>query len=282
MEQQQAYDPLMGFNPMEREPSSNSGGGKRLPVSDSKGHLVVITGHETKALKTAANGSRMVFSLKIVEGPMQGKEAEHSENLGHVDETPRRIAEERVTAILRVCGLRTQVQNPHVDFYNKPFRMVVDYQDGHAPGMPDAKGYTEVTKILDFAGREPADPQAGIGGQQQQGQQQVMANPAAQQQQVQPFQGQANPQNQQQQVQQQMPQHAVQQTPPMNQQQLAQTQHAMQTAASAAPAGPTNFDPAGMQQQQMQQQMPQQQMQQQGQQFQGQPGAAQEMPSFLK
>jgi len=94
------HDPLLGFDPMAQDPSRNTGGSKGLPPSDSKGHLVVITGHEMKQLSTKENGNRIEFSLLVVgEGPFKGKTGTHSENIGHVDEVPREIAASRVTAI---------------------------------------------------------------------------------------------------------------------------------------------------------------------------------------
>jgi len=146
------HDPLLGFDPMAQDPSRNTGGGRGLPPSDSKGHLVVITGHEMKQLSTKENGNRIEFSLLVVgEGPFKGKTGTHSENIGHVDEVPREIAASRVTAICRCVGLRAAIQNPQVDLYNKPFRMVFDYQDGHDAGPKTAtnKGYTECKKIFD-------------------------------------------------------------------------------------------------------------------------------------
>lgn len=162
------HDPLLGFDPMAQDPSRNTGGSRGLPPSDSKGHLVVITGHEMKQfVKNPEDGNRIVFSLLVVgEGPFKGKTGTHSENIGHVIEQNREIAAAKVTAICRCVGLRTAIQNPQVDLYNKPFRMVFDYQDGHDAGPRTAtnKGYTECKKIFDANGLEPDDPNAGLGG----------------------------------------------------------------------------------------------------------------------
>ncbi len=148
-------DLLSGFNPLEVQPAS--GGGGSLPVSDSNGHLVVIESAEWKPFADASAGQRLVFVLKITEGPLAGTTGFYGLNLGHLRSAEAvNIARADLSAICHCCGYLQPLQQPLCgDLYNRPFRVVVGLQKGDEAA---AKGYTEVKKIL--------DPQGNRAGQQ--------------------------------------------------------------------------------------------------------------------
>ncbi len=154
-------DLLSGFNPLEVQPAS--GGGGSLPVSDSNGHLVVIESAEWKPFADASAGQRLVFVLKITEGPLAGTTGFYGLNLGHLRSAEAvNIARADLSAICHCCGYLQPLQQPLCgDLYNRPFRVVVGLQKGDEAA---AKGYTEVKKILDpqgnRAGQQKANPSA--------------------------------------------------------------------------------------------------------------------------
>ena len=142
-------DLLAGFNPLEVQPAS--GGGGSLPVSDSKGHLVVIESAEWKQMSDPSAGQRLVFTLRITEGPMAGQSGFYGLNLGHLRSAEAvNIARADLSAICHCCNWLQPLSQPNAaDLYNRPFRVVVGLQKGEQAA---AKGYTEVKKILDSQG----------------------------------------------------------------------------------------------------------------------------------
>ena len=153
-------DLLAGFNPLEVQPAS--GGGGSLPVSDSKGHLVVIESAEWKQMADQSSGQRLVFTLRVTEGPMAGQSGFYGLNLGHLKSAEAvNIARSDLSAICHCCGWLQPLAQPNAaDLYNRPFRVVVGLQKGEQAA---SKGYTEVKKILDSQGN-PAGRQQPTGG----------------------------------------------------------------------------------------------------------------------
>lgn len=149
------------------EPSQGGGGG--LPVSDDKGHLVVIIGDSTKPTR-ANDGWRLLLRLKVVDGPSAGAEGDYGLNLGNPSAEATRIAHAELSAIMHCIGI-LRINQSFAELYNRPFRVVVKPQTNEPR-------YTEVTKVLDAngnppkaggpqtAGGAPAAPQPPAGGAQ--------------------------------------------------------------------------------------------------------------------
>lgn len=152
-------DLLAGFNPMEVQPAS--GGGGSLPVSDANGHLVIIESAEWKPFADASAGQRLVFSLKITEGPLTGTTGFYGLNLGHLRSAEAvNIARSDLSAICHCCGWLQPLAQPLAgDLYNRPFRVVVGLQKGEEA---QSKGYTEVKKILDPDGNRAGQQKAAV------------------------------------------------------------------------------------------------------------------------
>lgn len=300
MNQQMQHDPILNFNTAEHDISRNSSGGGGLPVSDDKGHLVILEKPwEMKPISDPSKGSLICFYYKIVgEGPTKGKTGVHRENIGHTDAETKRIAEEKVNTMMHVIGC-TGPSRTIQQVLNRPFRVVVDYQDNQAPGTPgegNGRGFTNIVKYFDAQGRGPEDPNCGKGGQQQVAQGQAVVaggqpaglTPAMQAQPQVATMPQQMPQPAMQQVPQQvsqMPQMA-QQAAQLTPEQIAATQQGLNQAASQMSVPGNNLmpeatmDPSAMPQQMPQQpQQPVQTMQQQPMQMPQQPG---QKPAFMQ
>lgn len=145
------------FDPGQFQPIM--GGGQSLPVSDKKGHLVVIT--ESSFEQTSSGtGNKLVLTCHIQDGPHAGQEGNWNLNLGHPNATTVRIAQQELACVCHAVGHISPLVNTEV-LHNKPFRIVVALQKVK-PGDED-KGYTEVTKVLRADGSKLTDP-PGSGG----------------------------------------------------------------------------------------------------------------------
>jgi hypothetical protein len=193
---------MHAFNPMEHDPSQ---GGASWPLGK---HPVIIEGAEVKATKDNANG-RLVFKLRVIDGPNAGHTGDYGLNLYHQSADASRIAHQQLSAICHVVQVfqlgpdGTQLQY----LFNKPFVIEVGLQKGEEAAQ---KGYTEVKRVYDINGNEPGKQgqaqqpaQAAGFGQQQQAapQQQQQQNAAPQQGGAQAWGGQQQGQNPQQQAQ---------------------------------------------------------------------------------
>lgn len=163
----------------------NSGGGSWLPVSDSKGWLVVIT--ESKGQENSAkNGTILVLDILGQEGAAQGKTTQHFINITNPVQKAVEIGQGECSAIAHATG-HIRVGNS-AEWHGKPFRVVVAADPSEK--YPNA---TRIQRILDVHGNTPKLP----GQQQMQGGQQA-GNFGGQQGQTQPQGGQQQqPQGQQ-------------------------------------------------------------------------------------
>lgn len=124
-----------------------TGGGGQLPVSDSKGHLVVITESEVVPVKDKPNAAFIKFDLKVIEGEATGAEAVYRVNYFSDSEQAANIAKGQLSALGHVCHVQ-QLANT-AQLHNIPFRVVVGLQkDAEA----QAKGYTEIKYVLNADG----------------------------------------------------------------------------------------------------------------------------------
>lgn len=152
------FDMLGGFDSSQIAP--NTGGGGSLPVSPPEGHLVMITEHEAKANSDPQSGSHIALSLRVTAGPNEGSTGVHRLNLAHkTSDQAVKIARGELSAICHCVGHIGPLPNGIADLYNRPFRVIVEYQKGK-----DAieKGYTEIKRFLDQNGKKPGS--GGVGG----------------------------------------------------------------------------------------------------------------------
>lgn len=136
------------FEPASVVPSTGAAG--QLPVSDDKGHLVIITESDMK--NTLDNtGTYLNLILRIVEGPHAGQEASHKLNIGNKSAEAVRIAYAELSAICHVTGSMQDFEDSSY-LHNKPFRVIVK---AAAKAEDAAKGYTNVSAIRDVNGNKP-------------------------------------------------------------------------------------------------------------------------------
>lgn len=135
------------FDPSQYAPTM--GGGQSLPVSDKKGHLVVITESEMKPT-SSGSGTMLALTLHIQDGHHLGTEGNWNLNLGNPNATTVRIAQQELACICHAVGHVGALQNTEV-LHNKPFRIVVGQQKKN----PE---YTEVNNVLRADGSKLTDP----------------------------------------------------------------------------------------------------------------------------
>jgi len=122
-------------------------GGNQLPVSDSKGHLVVITESEVVPVANKPNAAYIKFDVRIIEGEHSGAEGIYRVNYFSDSEVAANIAKGQLSALGHVCHVQ-QLANT-AQLHNIPLRMVVGLQkDAEAA----AKGYTEIKYVLNADG----------------------------------------------------------------------------------------------------------------------------------
>lgn len=124
-----------------------TGGGGQLPVSDSKGHLVVISESEVVPVANKPNAAFLKFDLHIIEGEHNGTEGVYRVNYFSDSEQAANIAKGQLSALGHVCHVQSLANTAQL--HNIPFRVVVGLQKD-----PDAqaKGYTEIKYVLNADG----------------------------------------------------------------------------------------------------------------------------------
>lgn len=137
------------FDPNTVAPSTGEGG--NLPVSDAKGHLVVITDSSMEAVKDKQGCWYLQFNLSVTEGQHAGAEGPMRLNLGSDSAVAVKIAMQQLSAICHCVNYLQPINDVSV-LYNRPFRVVVGLQKDKESAD---KGYTEIKKILDAAGNKP-------------------------------------------------------------------------------------------------------------------------------
>lgn len=162
------------FNAQEHDPAT---GIPSLPIGK---HPVVITGSEVKATQ-ANDGGYLQLDLKIIDGPQTGTTGAYRLNLYNASEKAAEIAHKQMSAICHVTGLGSTIVTDSAMLHNLPFVIEVAFQKGHAPGTSaDAKGYTEVVRVLDMQGNEAGKQAQGQAQAGNQGQSQAQAQNQAQ------------------------------------------------------------------------------------------------------
>ncbi len=140
------------FDPSTVAPSTGESG--QLPVSDAKGHLVIIHDSSIEQVQGKQGAWYLRLLLKVVEGPHTDAEGRMQLNLGSDSADAVRIADSQLSAICHVVNYLQPLQNIDV-LYNRPFRVIVALQKDKEAAE---KGYTEVKKVLDAHGNKPGQP----------------------------------------------------------------------------------------------------------------------------
>lgn len=147
-----------------------------FPVSDDKGHLVVITSVGEMAPASTGAGSFLPLNLKIIEGTLSGSEGVLRLNLQHEKQGAVAAAFAQLSALVHVCGKYPRINHPS-ELANIPFRVVSVLQDASKPD-----GYTQLANngIRDAQGNKPGKPGSGpqsAGNQAPQNPNQAPQNP---------------------------------------------------------------------------------------------------------
>ena len=151
---------------------SEGGGGSYLPISDSKGWLVIITESGPQETKDK-EGMMCVMNLVGQEGPVQGKSHTYRVNVTNKSQKAVEIGMSELSAVAHVTG-HTRVGNSQ-EWHGKPFRVVTVAE-------PDANGNdvgrTRIVRVNDVHGNSAKKAGQGAmgggaasgfgGGQQQQ------------------------------------------------------------------------------------------------------------------
>ena len=133
------------------------GGGNQLPISDKRGHLVVVTESVTKQT-TNGTGQMLALTLHIQDGPHAGTEGNWNLNLANANQTAVRIAFQELACVCHAVG-QLGTFDPMIDatcLHSKPFRVVVQQQ------KKDPQ-YSEVVNVLRADGSKLSDPPGGGG-----------------------------------------------------------------------------------------------------------------------
>ena len=134
---------------------------------------VVIADSATEPTKDG-RGGMLVFTLRCIEGPLNGQEQIDRLNLHNVNSTAVEIANKQLSAYCHVLGVYNIADTQQL--HNIPFMIDVDWQKGNAPSQEKPEGgYTEVKAIYDANGNPPG--KAGQG--RPQGQQAPAPTPPA-------------------------------------------------------------------------------------------------------
>lgn len=144
----------MQFDATTVEPNEGPGGG--FPVSDDKGHLVIITAEASKPVKDKPGASYLEFELTGQAAPVMGQKAPVRLNLGSDSERARQIAWGEMSAIMHCVGV-LQISDTQ-QLWNKPFRVIVE-QQRDKDGKPTQ--FTQITAFRDQHGNKPKE--AGKG-----------------------------------------------------------------------------------------------------------------------
>lgn len=139
----------LNFNATGIKPAGIS---RALPISDSKGHLVIIS--ESDIVENSAKtGAFVELILQVVDGPHKGEEGIYRINLFNPSEKAVSIAAAQMAAVCLVtnvieCKLTEQL-------HNIPFRAVVSNQKRPVDWKEGDPEYTEIKGVLHADGSAP-------------------------------------------------------------------------------------------------------------------------------
>ena len=153
--------PAFSFSSEGIKPGYGVGGG--LPVGK---HPVVVNSVSLEGT-TAGTGGKMVIALEIIDGPAKGVKGNEQLTLQHTNPVTVRIAEEQLTSICVVAGLRRPdghwgITNTTEELHGKTFVVEV------APQKKDTQ-YTEVVNVFTMDGLTAKEVVANGGAANQGG-----------------------------------------------------------------------------------------------------------------
>jgi hypothetical protein len=161
--------PAYNFNAQQHEPQFG-GGNKQLPPC--KKTKVIATESSQEPTKDG-KGGMLVFTLKVVEGPLLGKEQMLRLNLHNISAKAVEIANGQLSALCHVVNVPAFTATEQL--HNIPFLIDVDWQKGNEPTQEKPEGgYTEITALYDVSGNKP-----GKAGQKAATSKPVVIPPAA-------------------------------------------------------------------------------------------------------
>jgi len=123
-----------------------------LPVSPPEGWTVQIISVDQKPTKDDDSSWYMEFLLQIVDGPQIGSTGVYRLQLGNrKSEQTVNIAMSQLSSLCYVTGVM-MIKQDLMELANISFRVTVVMQAGKEAAE---KGWTEIKKVLDVAGKEP-------------------------------------------------------------------------------------------------------------------------------
>ena len=138
------------------------GVGNQLPVSDSKGPVVMIKDSTIKPTKNQDCGM-VVLTLTIQEGPHAGESGDYRLNLFHTNPQTVEIAQRQLSALCHVTGvLRLDATE---QLHGIPFRAIVGKQKptkNEQTGQMEESNFTEVKGVLDVHGNDARKAQPPV------------------------------------------------------------------------------------------------------------------------
>ena len=123
--------------------------GSQMPVSDEKGHLVVITEESAKPGSNDASSLVIHLTVKGVEGVAKGTTKKVYLNFVNASPMAQQIGREQLTAIGLAVGIPQITDTAHL--LNRPFRVVVAQETEEGKEQ-----YTKVVGFLDQYGNTPS------------------------------------------------------------------------------------------------------------------------------
>lgn len=148
--------PTYNFNSAQYE-AQYGGAAKMLPPC--KKTKVIIVDSRQEPTKDGKGGF-LAFDLRVVEGPLVGKEQTDRLNLHNINATTVEIANKQLSAYCHVTGVFAFQATEQL--HNIPFLIDVDYQKGNEPTQEKPEGgYTQITALYDVNGNGPG--KAGQG-----------------------------------------------------------------------------------------------------------------------
>lgn len=148
--------PAYNFNSQQFDPQYG-GSGKMLPPCKKTKVMIVDSRQEpTKD----GRGGYLALDLRVVEGPLAGREQTDRLNLHNVNAQTVEIANKQLSAYCHVTGVYAFTATEQL--HNIPFLIDVDWQKGNEPSAEKPEGgYTHVTALYDVNGNPPG--KAGQG-----------------------------------------------------------------------------------------------------------------------
>lgn len=138
------------FNSGQHDPNFGGGLGQLPPCKKTK----VIAFESSQQPTKDGRGGYLQFLLRVVEGPLQGREGYINFQLHNVVAKTVEIANQQLSAFCH--AVRVPAFTATEQLHNIPFLVDVDWQKGNEPTAEKPEGgYTEVKALYDVSGQAP-------------------------------------------------------------------------------------------------------------------------------